>query len=74
MDSAWSGAWLKGVLLIVGFGGLGSYTAYYSFTQDLSTKHQGKISGTLSTATWLVTAAFHPLFGRYLDAGYRESA
>jgi ACS family hexuronate transporter-like MFS transporter len=63
-----AGTALLVVLLIIGFGGLGSYTAYYSMTQDLSTAHQGKISGTLSTVTWLVTAAFHPLFGRYLDA------
>jgi ACS family hexuronate transporter-like MFS transporter len=56
------------VLMIVAFGTLGAFTAYYSLTQDLSTRHQGKISGTLSAATWLTTATFHPLFGRYLDA------
>ncbi len=37
-------------------------------TQDLSLRHQGKISGSLSTITWITTAAFHPLFGKYLDA------
>ncbi len=58
---------LLGALLLVGCGGLGAFTAYYSLTQDLSTTHQGKISGSLSTTTWLVTAAFHPIFGRYLD-------
>ena len=52
---------------MVAFGGLGSYAAYYSMTQDLSYRHQGKISGALSTITWLVTAAFHPIFGDYLD-------
>ena len=62
-----SGPLLLGALLIVAFGGLGSYAAYYSMTQDLSYQHQGKISGALSTITWLVTAAFHPIFGRYLD-------
>jgi MFS transporter, ACS family, hexuronate transporter len=61
------GPLLLGALLVVAFGGLGSYAAYYSLTQDLSFKHQGKISGALATLTWLVTAAFHPLFGDYLD-------
>ena len=61
------GPLLLGALLVVAFGGLGSYAAYYSMTQDLSMKHQGKISGALSTITWLVTAAFHPIFGDYLD-------
>jgi ACS family hexuronate transporter-like MFS transporter len=67
--AAWlpSGPLLLGALLIVAFGGLGSYAAYYSMTQDLSYQHQGKISGSLSTITWLVTASFHPIFGRYLD-------
>jgi ACS family hexuronate transporter-like MFS transporter len=61
------GPLLLGALLIVGFGGLGSYAAFYSMTQDLSLKHQGKMSGALSTTTWVVTAAFHPIFGGYLD-------
>jgi ACS family hexuronate transporter-like MFS transporter len=61
------GPLLLGALLVVAFGGLGSYAAYYSLTQDLSLKHQGKISGSLSTITWVVTAAFHPIFGHYLD-------
>ncbi len=61
------GPLLLGALLVVAFGGLGSYAAYYSMTQDLSLKHQGKISGSLSTITWVTTAAFHPIFGRYLD-------
>jgi ACS family hexuronate transporter-like MFS transporter len=62
------GPLLLGALLVVAFGGLGSYAAYYSLTQDLSHKHQGKISGALATITWIVTAAFHPLFGEHLDS------
>ena len=61
------GPLLLGSLLLVACGGLGCYTAYYSMTQDLSLKHQGKVNGSLATATWLTTAAFHPIFGRYLD-------
>jgi len=62
-----SGPLLLGSLLLVAAGGLGSFAAYYSLTQDLSRVHQGKVSGLLATTTWLITAAFHPLFGRYLD-------
>jgi ACS family hexuronate transporter-like MFS transporter len=62
-----AGPLLLATLLAVAFGGLGLFTAYYSLTQDLSQKHQGKNSGLLATITWLVTAAFHPLFGAYLD-------
>ncbi len=58
-------------LLLVACGGLGSYAAFYSLTQDLSGEHQGKLSGLLSTITWLVTASLHPVFGRYLDATHR---
>ncbi len=61
------GPLLLGSLLLVACGGLGCYTAYYSMTQDLSLKHQGKVNGSLATCTWLTTAAFHPIFGRYLD-------
>ncbi len=62
-----SGPWLLGALLLVGFGGLGTFAAYYSMTQDLSRRHQGKVSGGLATITWLTTAPFHKYFGRYLD-------
>ncbi len=62
-----AGPWLLAALLGVAFGGLGVYTAYYSLVQDLSHKHMGKITGILATTTWLVSASFHPLFGRYLD-------
>lgn len=61
------GPLLFGALLIVGFGGLGTYAAYYSMTQDLSTKHQGKFSGGLATIAWLVVASLQPVFGRHLD-------
>jgi ACS family hexuronate transporter-like MFS transporter len=62
-----NGPLLLAALLVVGCGGLGAYAAFYSLTQDLSKKHQGKVSGLLATITWLVTSPFHSLFGRYLD-------
>ncbi len=54
-------------LMLVGFGGLGTFAAFYTLTQDLSVEHQGKLSGSLATITWLVTAAVQPIFGIYLD-------
>lgn len=61
------GPMLIAALLVIAFGALGCFAPYYSLTQDLSTKHQGKVSGTLATCTWLITAGFHKFFGRYLD-------
>ncbi len=62
-----AGPWFLAALLTVGFGGLGAFAAFYTLTQDLSLEHQGKLSGSLATITWLVSAAVAPLFGRYLD-------
>jgi ACS family hexuronate transporter-like MFS transporter len=61
------GPMLWAMLMLVAAGGLGTFAAYYSLTQDLSLKHQGKTAGLLATTTWLVTASFHPLFGMYID-------
>jgi ACS family hexuronate transporter-like MFS transporter len=58
---------LLAVLLLVACGSLGVYTAYLSLTQNMSVKHQGKISGLLSTIVWLLTAPLHSWFGAYLD-------
>jgi len=55
------------MLFLVGFGSLGCFSIYYSLTQDLSNEHQGKISGSLSTCTWLVTATAHPIVGYIID-------
>ena len=62
-----AGPFLLATMLVVGFGGLGSFAAFYTLTQDLSLEHQGKLSGSLATITWLVTAAVQPIFGYYLD-------
>jgi MFS transporter, ACS family, hexuronate transporter len=63
-----SGVVLWGALMLVAVGSLGVFGVYYSLLQDLSRTHQGKLSGVLSTLTWVVSATFHPLFGAYLDA------
>jgi ACS family hexuronate transporter-like MFS transporter len=49
------------------FGALGVYPPYYSLTQELTFRHQGKVTGTLSLLTWTVSATMQPLVGRWLD-------
>ena len=62
-----AGPLLLAAMLVVGFGGLGTFAAFYTLTQDLSLEHQGKLSGSLATITWIVTASVQPIFGSYLD-------
>jgi ACS family hexuronate transporter-like MFS transporter len=43
-------------MMLVGFGALGVFPMYYSFTQELSTKHQGKVTGALGFFCWIAMA------------------
>lgn len=69
-----AGPLLLGLLLVVAFGALGVFPPYYSFSQELTTRHQGKLTGTLGCTTWVVTAMMHPLVGRWLDQTRNYSA
>ena len=60
------GRLLEVVLLLVGFGALGLFPAYYSFTQELSERHQGKITGSLGFACWIALAGVQALVGRHV--------
>ncbi len=62
-----TGPWLLVLLLFVGMGALGFYPNYYSFTQELSRTHQGKISGALGTIAWIGSAIMQALVGRNID-------
>jgi MFS transporter, ACS family, hexuronate transporter len=55
-------------LLVVAFGALGLFPTYFALTQDLSSKHQGKVSGTLGACAHLSLAAIYPLEGMLIDA------
>ncbi len=63
-----TGPWLLVALLLVGMGALGFYPNYYSFTQELSRAHHGKISGALGTIAWIGSAIMQALVGRNIDA------
>lgn len=61
-----SGPPLFVTMLLVGAGLLGLFPCNYSFSQDLSQRHQGKITGLLATIIWLVTSPTHVFFGAYV--------
>ncbi len=58
---------LLALLLLLGFGALGLFPVYYSFSQELTVKDQGKLTGLLSFITWMVSARMHPFVGQWLD-------
>lgn len=59
---------LLGTLLIVAFGSLGLFPIYYSFNQEISAKHQGKVGGSLGFSTWGILFFVHPKVGAMVDA------
>jgi ACS family hexuronate transporter-like MFS transporter len=54
VPSSWM---LLGVLLAIGFGSLGQFPSYYAFTQELSVRRMGKVTGWFSFVNWIAWAA-----------------
>ena len=55
------------VLPVVAFASLGLFPPYYSFTQELSVRDQGKVTGSLSFICWMVMAGLRALEGFVSD-------
>jgi ACS family hexuronate transporter-like MFS transporter len=51
------------VLIVNALGSLALFPIYYSLTQELSSQHQGKVTGTLSCLTWICTAVMQLAVG-----------
>ena len=58
---------LLATLLLLGAGALGLYPCYYSFVQEVSPQHIGKITGLLATLVWAISSPVHKYFGRHVD-------
>jgi ACS family hexuronate transporter-like MFS transporter len=57
------GPMLLGLLLLVGFGSLALFPNYYSFSQELTTRDQGKVTGALGCMCWLAVAPLQEAVG-----------
>lgn len=67
-------SWLfLGVLLVVGFGSLGQFPMYYAFSQELSVRRMGRVTGSLSFLTWTATALINVPIGRWVDRTHSYS-
>jgi ACS family hexuronate transporter-like MFS transporter len=58
---------LLSTLLLIGAGALALFPCYYSFTQELSSTHVGRITGLLALWVWSLGSPVHSLFGFVKD-------
>jgi MFS transporter, ACS family, aldohexuronate transporter len=64
-------ALLLAILMVIGFGSLGQFPNYYAFTQELSARRMGNVTGVLSFLTWIVHALVQEPIGQWLDRTHR---
>ena len=62
-----AGTGLLVALTLVAMGSLGLFPCYYSFSQELSSRHQGVVTGLLGTLAWLTSSPLHPIVGAWAD-------
>jgi len=58
---------LEAALVLVAFGSLGVFPCYYAFTQELSVRSMGRVTGALSFFAWVIPSFVQRTFGRYID-------
>jgi ACS family hexuronate transporter-like MFS transporter len=58
---------LQAALVLVAFGSLGVFPCYYAFTQELSVRSMGRVTGALSFFAWVIPSFVQRTFGRYID-------
>lgn len=58
---------LLATLLVVGAAALGLFPCYYALSQELTTAHQGKVTGLTGVFAWFFSAPAHKFFGRLID-------
>jgi MFS transporter, ACS family, hexuronate transporter len=63
-----AGPLLLGLLLMVGFASLALFPNYYSFTQELTARDQGKVTGALGCMCWLAIAPVQEAVGASAEA------
>jgi ACS family hexuronate transporter-like MFS transporter len=58
---------MLGIMLASGAGALAIFPIYYSFAQDVSPMHQGKVTSVSATGGWLMSSYAQPWFGWLKD-------
>ncbi|MDX1967982.1 MAG: MFS transporter [Planctomycetaceae bacterium] len=66
LPAGWPLLWL---MLLVSMGLLGMFPCYYAFSQELTQKHQGKVTGLLGVCAWVSISILHPQLGAWIDRG-----